>query len=350
MLGCAEIDSDSVTGGEMYVQRKVLWGELETLRESRVLAYITGDRPGLETQMHPEVYDLFVKHLDAIGATSRLSLFLYTRGGATLAAWSLVNLIRQFCQEFEVIVPSKAHSAGTLVCLGADRIVMTKQATLGPVDPSVNTPLNPSIPGAAPDARVPVSVEAIKGFIELARSELGIKRADQSAAILSALAEKIHPLVLGEVYRARSQIQMLARRLVARQVKRRAQADAVVNFLCSDSGSHDYTVHRREARDTLGLEVDKPDDVLYSLIKKLYDDIEAELQLTSRFDPNTLLGKQPTIGYEFRRALVESIPGGSHNFVSEGQLARVAISGPGGVQQQGIQDVRTFEGWRHDNA
>jgi membrane-bound ClpP family serine protease len=85
--------------------------------------------------MHPEVLDHFVKHLDAIGDVPKISLLLYTRGGSTLAAWSIVNLVRQFCDQFEVIVPFKAHSAGTLVCLGADSILMTKQATLGPVDP-----------------------------------------------------------------------------------------------------------------------------------------------------------------------------------------------------------------------
>lgn len=60
----------------------------------------------------------------------------------------------QFCSEFEVIIPHKCHSTGTLIALGANKIVMTKQATLGPIDPSVNTPLNPHVEGAPPDARV----------------------------------------------------------------------------------------------------------------------------------------------------------------------------------------------------
>ena len=51
-----------------------------------------------------------------------------------------------------------------------------------------------------------VSVEAIKGFIELAKDELKIKESDGMTPVLLALADKIHPLVLGEVYRARSQI------------------------------------------------------------------------------------------------------------------------------------------------
>ncbi len=42
----------------------------------------------------------------------------------------------------------------------------------------------------------------------------------------------------------------------------------IVQFLVSESGSHDYTINRREARDQLGLKIEKPDDTLYSKIKK----------------------------------------------------------------------------------
>ncbi|MCB2295730.1 hypothetical protein LGK95_19840 [Clostridium algoriphilum] len=52
----------------------------------------------------------------------KISLILYTRCGNTLVGWSIVNLIRQFCDEFEVIVPSKALSTGTLICLGSNSI------------------------------------------------------------------------------------------------------------------------------------------------------------------------------------------------------------------------------------
>ena len=116
----------------MRAERQKLIQQLEASRNSNVLLFFTGDRRNFETRIASDVYDLFVNHLDKIGDVKKLSLFLYTRGGDTLAAWSLVNLIRQFCEELEIVIPSKAHSAGTLMALGADNIVMTKQATLGP--------------------------------------------------------------------------------------------------------------------------------------------------------------------------------------------------------------------------
>ena len=242
----------------MYQDRIELYKQLETERESRVLVYVTGDRRGLETKIASEVLDLFVEHLDLMGDVDKISLYLYTTGGVTLAAWGIANLIRQFCEEFEVIVPAKAHSAGTLICLGADRIIMTKQATLGPIDPSVNTPLNPSIPGAPPTARMPVSVEAINGFIELAK-ETGIKDSGDYATVLSILTQHVHPLVLGEVYRSRSQIRMLGERLLSKHLDNeeptKEKIEKILDFLCSESGSHDYKIYRQEARDELGLTI-----------------------------------------------------------------------------------------------
>lgn len=331
----------------MTRKRRRLIGELEKARTSRVLIYATGDRKGLETQIGSDVCDFFTRHLDAIGDVPKLTLFLHTRGGDALAAWRIANLLRQFCDHLEVIVPSNAHSAGTLICLAANKIVMTKQASLGPIDPSVNTPLNPSIPGAPPTVKAPVSVEDINGFIEFAGSVS--KEPEHLAAAFERLANAVNPLVLGNAYRARGQIRMLARKLMAKQYSDEKHVGKILKFLCSESGSHDYTINRREAVEELGLPVDKPDDQLYKMIKALYDDIAGELELANPYDPNVLLGAAPTQRYSFRRALIESIPGGSQIFMSEGSLTRVMVQGPQGPQN-GISDDRTFEGWRLFNV
>jgi hypothetical protein len=332
----------------MLSERKGLYEKIEEKRQSKIITYVTGDRRQLETKIHSEVLDFLVHHLDIIGNTERISLFLYTRGGDTLASWSIPNLIRQFCNKLEVIIPVKAHSGGTLISLGADVIVMTKQATLGPIDPSVNTPLNPQVPGAPPNVRVPVSVEAINGFLEFVKSEKIAKK--DICEILNELSKQIHPLVLGEAFRARSQIRMLARKLLLKQISDESKIEKILKFLCSESGSHDYTINRKEAHDELGLIVEKPDDELYTIIKSIYDNIAHELELSIPFDPNMILGSNNQTNYVFRRALIESVGGGSHVFVSEGELRRQTITAPTGVTQLVIQDNRRFEGWRHENS
>lgn len=121
----------------MRVDRLDLYRQLEAQRDSKLIVYITGSRPGLETQIANDVLPKFSEHLDKMGDTKKISLYLYTNGGNTLTAWSLVNLIRSFCDELEIIIPANCFSSGTLICLGADNIIMTKQAMLGPIDPSL---------------------------------------------------------------------------------------------------------------------------------------------------------------------------------------------------------------------
>jgi Serine dehydrogenase proteinase len=300
----------------------------------------------METQIQSDAYDHFVNLLDDIGVVDRISLILYTRGGATLAAWSIVNLIQQFCKTFEVIVPSKAHSSGTLITLGAKTIVMTKQATLGPIDPSVNTPLNPKISGGAPGATVPVSVEAVNGFIELGKDAMGKSEPNAIKDLLLKLTDSIHPLVLGNVFRSKSQIQMLGKKLLESSNADAKRIPSLISFLCSESGSHDYSIHRREAR-TLGLPIEKPNDEFYKEIKDLYDDFAAELFLTQEWNPIAALGSASSHSYSNKRALIESTTGGSYYFASEGTIQTVTPP-PGQPQAPQLQDSRDFEGWRHD--
>src|SRR5262245_50165628 len=103
----------------------------------------------MQSQISNDSVDLIGDHLDEIFPAEKISLILYTIVGNTMAAWNLVNMLRMFCDELEIIVPARARSAGTLMCLGANKVLMTKQATLGPIDPSLSGPLNPQIPGAA---------------------------------------------------------------------------------------------------------------------------------------------------------------------------------------------------------
>ncbi len=335
----------------MDAQGVALYRKIEQARNSRVLVYFTGDRRDLETKMSSEVLDLFVHHLDIFKVVDKISLILYTRGGETLSAWSLANLLRTYCDELEVIIPAKCHSAGTLLCLGADNLVMTKQATLGPIDPSVTTLLNPQPPGGQPTARVPVSVEDVTAFLEQAREALGH---EPIARIFESLTQEVHPLVLGNTYRARSQIRMLGQRLLSNHMNSQEKIDKILDFLCSESGSHDYTIYRREARDLLGLPVETPSWDFYYLIKELYDNIAEELELTTPFDVYSVFTGQfagkDEAEYTFRRALIESMSGGTHEFVSEGVMHRRDIEIQPGVFGDNISDQRFFEGWRFYNV
>lgn len=322
----------------MLLNRLKSYTKLEELRGSRLLVYVTGDRQGAETNIGADILPSFANHLDTIGDVEKISLYIYSNGGSTLVGWSLVNLIRNFCKDFEVIIPSKCQSTATLIALGTNRIIMTKQATLGPIDPSTNGLMNPQVNINGQQIPVPVSVEQVNGFIDMAKNDLGIKNSNRLAAVYLKLTEYIHPLSLGDVFKAKSQIKMLAEKMLKYHKINDSDIPKVISFLCSESGSHDYTIYRKEAKDELGLNIEKPDDELYSIIKEIYQDIENELELRTPYNPNHILNastSNPAV-YQLRRALIESTTGGCDVFVSEGHLGRIQM--PNG--QVGIQDNR----------
>jgi len=333
----------------MYQKRKKYFTQLEKEFDGHVISYITSDRARFETQIAPDAIDLFIAHLDKIGIVNRILLFLYTRGGDTSAAWNIVNLVRMYCDELYVIIPHKAHSAGTIISIGANKIIMTKQATLSPIDPSVTTPLNPVMNAGnvgQHSTLLPISVEAVNGYIELAKKEFLMDSPEQLQGALSKLTDFVHPIVLGQAYRLRAQIRMFASKLLVHQIKDDDKENAeektgkITAFLCGDSGSHDYTINRREAKTELGLNVEIPTEEQYQIIKNLYDDFSTELGFGQVFDPRYINGV-----FSIRRAFIESINGGSDYFVTE---ARVVPN----VSQDG-QNIFTFdldfEGWRYES-
>lgn len=330
-----------------YTTRAAIYEQIEKTRGSKVLAYITGDKPGMEAQIARDAINVIVDHLDLMWPTKKLSLIIHTNGGDTAAAWQIVNLLRTFSDELEVIIPAKALSSGTIISLGANTIVMTKQASLGPIDPSLNSPLGPMMPQFG-GATFPVSVEAVQGYLDVVTEQLKVTDATALASVWNALSEKIHPLVLGQIYRTRSQIRTLARKLLVHQELDEQRVNEIIAFLCSDSGSHDHTINRREAH-TMGLKIEKASDELYGMLRDVQSSFTQEMSLRQPFRPDILVSdKRRTAGsgvaypievdYCVPRVLIESIAAGSSQYVTQGTLVA--------HQAMQIDDVRYFEGWR----
>jgi len=133
---------------------------------------------------------------------------------------------------------------------------------------------------------------------------------------------------------------MLAERLLVHQIEDSAKLNAIIEFLCSDSGSHDYTISRREASKKLGLNIQIPSNEQYQIIKDLYNDFSSELGLGQVFDQ-----KQTRGAFTVRRAFIESNIGGSDYFVTEARV--VPFAAQDGQQTSRIE--KTFEGWRHEH-
>ena len=197
-----------------YDERKTMMGRIERARRGRTLICLCNfDRssepglPGLATSFHADLKECLYRVLKESPAGKGIDVFLYTRGGDTNSVWPIACLLREFDPDFEVLVPFRAHSAGTMLALAARKIVMTRLGELSPIDPTTGNQFNPLDPLNA-KARLGISVEDVRAYKDFLDDTFkgdtsGEGDLDLSLAqhFLDKLADAVHPLALGNVHR-----------------------------------------------------------------------------------------------------------------------------------------------------
>jgi len=311
-------------------ERKTLIKEIENLTKSRLLVYVTGDRKGLETRISSDVIPLIFKHIKRFGEVPKITLLLYTTGGITIAGYSIVNMIREFCKNLTVIVPYKALSTGTLMVLGANELIMSKMGQLGPVDPSIEHALGPRIPhpqNPVVKAIVPVNVEDVVSFFGLAKKEAKTTTEEELTKVFGTLSNSIHPLVLGAVNRSRDEIRFLAKTLLNHHIKNQSRIDRIVKTLVEERFTHNYIIGRKEAKRVLGTSVVDVTQNLDDKIMKLFDEYSTILKLDSPFNLELELGGQNQTRSTFQRCMVECTEL-THTYTTVREITKVQGADP----------------------
>jgi len=198
--------------------------------------------------------------------------------------------VRQYAKSIGVLVPHFCLSGGTLFALGADEIIMTRLGTLSAIDPSITGLSNPiaEFPqpgGAVQKVPVPIGVESVAGFKKVV-DEWKLDSQGQSLA-LSLLAQKVNPVLLGDLQRSKEQIIKLATSLMKLHArpKDKEQIDKIVKTLATELGSHDYLLVASEAGNDVGLPISEHDAELEDMITTLYEDFAEEMELGIPFNP-----------------------------------------------------------------
>ena len=272
--------------------RKELIKQIQNLRNSKVVVYFTGDRqpPPLTARIGEDAVRPLYDHLVSIGYNKKIDLFIYSRGGDVSVPWRIVSMFREFCDEFSVLIPYKAHSAATLLSLGADKIIMVKKAELSPIDPSLVKMATGEV-GSVPQE---ISVEDVNSYISFMRERANINDQSALAQVVSSLANQVSPLTLGSVNRQSSHIRLVARKLLTSRKEKleEAKITSIIETLIEKIYFHGHAVGRKEAKE-LGLPVDEPKQPLEDALWDLYLNYENYLQLNEPIDPiSTLLDKE----------------------------------------------------------
>lgn len=302
------------------MDKKVLIREIESLRNSKVLVYFLG----LNSTIAQDAVEVIYNNLRRIGKVEKIDLFLHTTGGFLEVPLKIVNIIREFSKKFSVIIPYRAHSAGTLLALGADEIVMGKMAELTPVDPQTRSPLNPK---GVKGELLPVSIQDLTSFFDFLETK-GIK---EKGDIINSLLNNLHPLVIGSVNRSLYLIKHTMERLLIYSNYSLEEKNKIIELLSCGLPSHTYLITRNEAKDILKDKVVYSDENLDILMWNLYQTYMALL------DPRTPYIHDPNLKKEVKKvniAFIETIEYGSafvqtfeKTFSPDGKIIETPIFG-----------------------
>ena len=301
---------------------KTLIKKIEDKRNSKVITYVTGDRQPFVTKVAEDIIPIFARHLEKIGRQDKISLFLYTRGGDMITPIRLIKLMRSYADEIEMIIPYRAHSAGTLISIGADKIVMGRLGELSPVDPSTGHPFNPENP-INKKQKMEISVEDLNSYFLLAKEKAGVTD-EQMVNVFEDLTAKIHPLSLGNAYRATRMAKQITEKLLLMHFDKtddKEKIDSIVKEITGDICIHGYPITRDEA-DSLGLNMIEPDSELEKTMWELYENYAEKMELKKKFDPVAILGGQEMASFKYSGAFIESADL-TDSFVFNGKIRRM---------------------------
>ena len=286
-----------------YTKRKKLLEKFQVKRKRDLITLVTSTKQPEEhfgTQIAMDVLPILYSLMKGKKQEQKkIDLFLYSSGGQIDAPWAIVSLIREYYDNLSVIVPSRAHSAGTLIVLGADSIEMSPMGTLSPIDPQLTI----KQPDKSPS--IQAGIEDIYGYYLLIKDTLELDAAGKTEA-LKLLANRIGPEILGQASRIRNEIKIIATNLLKLHMKDEQKIETIVSNLIDGLQSHQYMISRKEARTTLGLPVNYLNGELEDLAWTILDSYVSEAKMDEPGLSPVFKAGETKSTTEINRAFVEN--------------------------------------------
>ena len=192
-------------------------------------------------QLTHEEINGFMSCIYGMDCSKGLTLILHTPGGVTNAAESVVSYLWSKFTDIEVVIPTYAMSAGTMIALSANRLVMGRQSQLGPIDPQM--PLGNNY----------VSARAVVDQFARARKDIIANR--DTAHVWAPILQSLGPSVLQEAqnaldYGERMVALWLRQRMLAGEKFAANRAKKAAHYFndASRHKSHGRRIDRDEAR------------------------------------------------------------------------------------------------------
>ncbi len=227
----------AVGSGHDIVRRKYI-AELHKITGRNVIVYYSGwlqKPPVPELQPLLQVNDNdkngFMATIHQLHRNLGLDLILHTPGGDAAATESVVHYLRQmFGTNIRAFVPQLAMSAGTMIALSCNEIIMGKHSNLGPIDPQIGT----------------VPAHGIIEEFKRAQSEISSARnsQEQMARVASwqPIIAKYTPALIGECENAINWSSNMVREwLTTGMFEGNPRANEIAEKIVAELSSHEQT-------------------------------------------------------------------------------------------------------------
>src|SRR5450830_493913 len=129
------LDQAAASGPETWRSQRIdLIKKIESIRHRPLVIYATNSNislPGLPAFIHREDLIPLSEILDSAEGTS-LDFLIETPGGLAEVAEEIVGLLRHRFSDVAFIIPNQAMSAGTILVMSGNDILMDYRSCLGP--------------------------------------------------------------------------------------------------------------------------------------------------------------------------------------------------------------------------
>lgn len=271
-------------------------------------------------------------------------LFLETFGGHADAAYKIAKAFKRNYQRFTVMVNSDCKSAGTLLSLGADYLVMSDTAELGPLD--VQIPKEGEFSGRRSGLDITDTLGALQSesirlmrshFIDLrlgSGQQISTRDALDNATkivcgLLAPVYAQINPMSLGESARSNSIAYHYGQRLSKGNIH-----PGALEKLISGYPSHGFVIDREEAKELFSSvrEPTTTEEIIMMLLAQKHEQLASRrsaLILCLSEDYSDQLPKQESNSHESQSS-------GRKPGISEPESSSEPVShGQDGIQSNG---------------
>ncbi|NUM53521.1 MAG: hypothetical protein HUU46_07750 [Candidatus Hydrogenedentes bacterium] len=193
-------------------QRQAQIGQLQKESGSHLICYVSsGARITRDDTLG------VVELLHNIKPNSDIDFLLHTGGGDIDAAEKLMSIVRNTVGtgRLRVIVPDFAKSAGTLMALAADTIVMSDSSELGPIDPQITLG----------DGRGNAIQHSVMSYLDAYEAHSDALRKDPNDVVAQVMLNKLDPATVKVFQAARNRAQKLANEHLNRWMFHEKKAD-----------------------------------------------------------------------------------------------------------------------------